>query len=113
MSKVAGFFGLAVCIAPAAFAAPTVAELHETCTQALAAGYAGERAAMCDWYVAPCGVCGKDGPPPRAWCVPDGTSAATLAAQVVEDLAEMDPARAAPAAVEEILRRRYPCAAEE
>ncbi|MGE3772235.1 MAG: hypothetical protein AB7I32_04880 [Gammaproteobacteria bacterium] len=95
------------------FAAPTAAELRDTCMRALAAGYVGELAAMCDWYVAPCGVCGKDGPPPRAWCVPAGTPAATLAAQVVDDLERVDPGRPAPAAVGEILRRRHPCAAEE
>ncbi len=104
---------LLACAAPAAYAAPTVGELRETCMQALAAGYVGEQAAMCDWYVAPCGVCGEHGPPPRAWCVPGGTPPAEVAAQVTANLRQLDAARAAPEAVEEILRRRYPCKAEE
>ncbi len=98
---------------PAAHAAPTAGELRDTCAQALQAGYVGEQAAMCEWYVAPCGVCGKDGPPPRRWCVPAATPAAEVAAQVLAGLRGMDAARAAPEAVEEILRRRYPCRAEE
>lgn len=107
-------FGLLLaCAAPAAHADPTVGELRATCMQALAAGYVGEQAAMCDWYVAPCGVCGKNGPPPRAWCVPGGTPSAEVAARVTADLREMDAARAAPGSVAEILRRRYPCKAEE
>lgn len=100
-------------MACAAAAAPTAGELRATCARALAAGYTGEHAAMCDWYVAPCGVCGEDGPPPRAWCVPDGTAPASVAAQVVRDMGQDDERRPAPDVVEEILRRRYPCAAEE
>ncbi len=102
-----------VCCCHGALAVPTAGELRDTCERALVAGYAGAAAAMCDWYVAPCGVCGKDGPPPREWCVPAGVPAAAVAAQIVEDLQRVDPAQAAPALVEEILRHRYPCAAEE
>lgn len=103
----------ALCIAPAASAAPTVAELRTTCVRALNKGYAGEEAAMCDWYVAPCGVCGKDGPPAPAWCVQQGTDKAAVAALVVEALRAEEDAAPAPAVVEEILRRHYPCDAEE
>lgn len=100
-------------LGPATFAAPTVGELRATCMRALDEGYVGEAAAMCGWYVAPCGVCGKDGPPPVAWCVPPGTPRDTVAAAVVSGLRGVEATRAAPAAVEEILRRRYPCDAEE
>ncbi len=102
-----------VCLCHGALAAPTAGELRDTCARALAEDYVGEAAAMCEWYVAPCGVCGKDGSPPREWCVPAGTTAAAVAAQVVEDLQRVDPAQAAPELVEEILRHRYPCTAEE
>lgn len=100
-------------IVSGAVAAPTVAELREVCTRALAAGYVGEHAAMCEWYVAPCGVCGKDGPSPPTWCVPADTPHARVAAEVVADLRTVDPTKPAPPAVEEILRRRYPCTAKE
>lgn len=96
-----------------AMAAPTVGELRATCARALAAGYVGEEAAMCDWYVAPCGICGKDGPPPKQWCVPAHVEAAEVAGIVVAALTGDDDTRPAPAAVEEILRHRYPCGAEE
>lgn len=96
-----------------AVAAPTVGELRAICARALAAGYVGEEAAMCDWYVAPCGICGKDGPPPKQWCVPAHVEAAEVAGAVVQALTGGDDARPAPAVVEEILRQRYPCAAEE
>ena len=96
-----------------ALAAPTAGELRATCARALEGGYRGADAAMCDWYVAPCGVCGKDGPPQREWCVPEGLTPGTVAAQVVADLRGGDDTRPAPAAVKEILRRRYPCGTEE
>lgn len=101
-----------VAAAPAA-AAPTAGELRATCERALADGYTGEDAAMCDWYVAPCGVCGKEGPPDPEWCVPDGVVAAEVASQVVAELKGGDDTRAAPEVVKEILRRRFPCGAEE
>jgi hypothetical protein len=110
----AGFLLAASTLAgAAAHAAPTVAELAATCEQALAAGYRGEAAVMCDWYVAPCGACGPGGPPPKAWCVPAGMSDEALASLVVAELRAVDPASPAPAAVKEILRRRLPCRTED
>jgi len=96
-----------------AHAAPTAGELAATCEQALAAGYRGEAAVMCDWYVAPCGVCGPQGPPPTEWCVPPGMTDAEVATLVLAELRAGDQARPAPVAVKEILRRRLPCRTED
>jgi hypothetical protein len=104
---------LGLALAGPALAAPTAGELRATCETALADAYRGEAAAMCDWYVAPCGVCGPDGPPPKGWCLPPGLADSELAQVVVEDLRGGDDARPAPDAVKEILRRRFPCDAEE
>jgi hypothetical protein len=97
----------------AAQAAPTARELAATCEQALAGDYRGAAAVMCDWYVAPCGICGPQGPPPNEWCVPSDMSAAQVAALVLAELRAGDQARPAPDAVKEILRRRLPCRAED
>jgi len=97
----------------AAQAAPTAGELLATCEQALAAGYRGDAAVMCEWYVAPCEVCGPQGPPPQEWCVPPDMHDAELAALVVSELRKVDRAGPAPAAVKEILRRRLPCPRED
>lgn len=96
----------------AALAAPTAGELVRTCEAALAADYRTVDAAMCDWYVAPCGVCGKDGPPPVAWCLPPGLTGAALAREVVSALraAPALAATPAPQAVETVMKARYPCA---
>ncbi len=110
----AGFLVAVWMLAAAAVqAAPTAGELAATCEQALAAGYRGEAAVMCDWYVAPCDVCGPQGPPPKEWCVPAGMSEAQLAALVLTELRAVDRAAPAPAAVKEILRRRLPCRTED
>ena len=92
-------------------ASPTASELIRTCEAALAADYRSVEAAMCDWYVAPCGVCGKDGPPPVAWCLPPGLTGAALAREVVDAL-RAAPSLAgtpAPQAVETVMKARYPC----
>ncbi len=96
-----------------AYAAPRADELLHTCETALAAGYSGVDASMCDWYVAPCGVCGKAGPAPLAWCLPPGLTGAALAKVVVEELRKQ-PALAtqpAPKAVAQVLTARYACSA--
>lgn len=104
---------LCLALAGPVWAAPTAGELRATCAAALADGYRGEAAAMCEWYVEPCGVCGPHGPPPREWCVPPGLADGALAQVVVDELRGGDDGRPAPAAVKEILRRRFPCDAEE
>ena len=107
-------FGVA-CLAGvgAAQAAPTAGELRATCEQALAEGYRTEAASMCDWYVRPCGVCGPDGPPKQDWCLPPDADDGAVAKVVVGELRGGDDSRPAPELVKEILRRRFPCDAEE
>jgi hypothetical protein len=93
-------------------AAVSGSELVTTCRAALSHGYVGPEAAMCDWFVNPCGVCGVDDGHPR-WCVPDTLSGAPLATLVVEAL-EADPgALGSPVKpfVAEFLRARFPCPA--
>ena len=95
-----------------ASAAPTAGELIKTCEAALEHDYKTMDAAMCDWYVAPCGVCGKEGPPKPDWCLPPDLTGAALATHVVA-LLKAVPARAndpAPAAVKAVLKARHPCA---
>lgn len=99
------------CWTAGAQASPTASELINTCEAALAADYRTVDAAMCDWYVAPCGVCSKDGPPPVAWCLPPGLSGAALAREAVSALraAPALAATPAPLAVETVMKARYPC----
>jgi hypothetical protein len=100
-------------VAGVAHAAPTAGELAATCEEALAGDYRGEAAVMCDWYVAPCGMCGPQGPPPTEWCVPPGMTGAEVAKLVLAELRAGDRARPAHEAVKEILRRRLPCRPED
>ena len=98
--------------ASSALASPTAQDLIRTCEAALAADYKTVDAAMCDWYVAPCGVCGKDGPPRHDWCLPPDLTGPKLARTVVDAL-RRTPALAAepaPRAVETVLKAQYPCA---
>jgi len=98
--------------AGSALASPTAQDLIRTCEAALAADYNTVDAAMCDWYVAPCGVCGKEGPPQPNWCLPPELTGAALARTVVDALRAAPQLAAAPAptAVEAVLKARYPCA---
>lgn len=106
--------GLLLAVGPlAVMAEPTVGELIATCEQALAQDYAGLEATMCDWYVAPCGVCGREGPPAKEWCVPQDMTPATVAGLVVKELRGIEAARPGKSAAKEILRRRFPCAVED
>ena len=83
-----------------------------TCEQALGVGYRDVDAAMCDWYVRPCGVCGET--PQVAWCVPPSVTAPMLAAEVLAALKQgVDLAVPAPPEIEKILRAHYPCAAQD
>ncbi len=87
---------------------PTVAELMDTCSRALAGGYRGIHAGMCDWYVTPCEVCSVTTPPD--WCAPPGVSRADLARVAVEVLEGAAPDAPARAALVESFAARYPCA---
>ena len=104
--------GLALSLAlVAAEASPTGGELLKTCEAAVAADYKTQDASMCDWYVAPCGVCGKDGPPKPDWCLPPALKDTALARFVADELRKT-PAlldQPAPAAVKAILGARFPC----
>ncbi len=83
-----------------------------TCEQALTTGYADLNAAMCDWYVRPCEVCGKVAP--KAWCVPPSVAAPVLAREVLHALRQgVAPTAPAKPVIEKILRARYPCAAQD
>jgi Rap1a immunity proteins len=89
-----------------------VAMIIRTCEQALAAGYGDMNAAMCDWYVRPCGECGSAAP--SAWCVPPEVTAPTLAAEVLGALRQSGaPTAPATPLIEKILRAHYPCAAQD
>lgn len=100
---------LAVAPAVAARATDATAQMViETCERALAAGYQSMDAAMCDWHVRPCGVCGET--PPDSWCLPPALQGAALAREVVAALrTEADLAAPAKPQVERILRARHPC----
>ena len=86
--------------------------LVATCTKALANAYTGIEAAQCDWYVNPCGVCGREAPI-KAWCVPDGASSADLARIILAAFKAAPVALARPVKsfVEATLTARFPCAA--
>lgn len=110
--RAALLLAILVAAAPLGQAAPNGAELLATCDEALAGGYRGIAAAMCDWYVAPCGVCGAESAlAPRAWCVPATLKSAELARVVVAELKRDRAAasRSAPELVAAILAARYPC----
>ncbi len=79
-----------------------------TCSRALAGGYSGRDAAMCDWHVRPCAVCGKT--PAHAFCIPPDMSPAALAREMVRQLRRASVlTEAAKPQIREILRTRYPC----
>lgn len=86
-------------------------ELADTCSRALAQNYVGLDAEACNWYVAPCPVCGPGATAAAAWCVPAGEPVTVIATRAAAALrarpdAAHDPARAA---VKDILSRAYPC----
>ncbi|MBI4694412.1 MAG: hypothetical protein HY749_10360 [Gammaproteobacteria bacterium] len=98
-------------VSPAAAAAPLLgADLELTCESALKHDFEGPDAAMCEWYVRPCEVCGID-KPPSGYCLPPQLTSRELAAVIVADLRTRAEARARPVkeAVQEILKSRYPC----
>lgn len=91
-----------------AWAEASIEDVLTVCTRALAAGYDGMDAVMCDWYVRPCGVCGVEAEP--AWCVPASLPGEVLARDVVSWLQEA-PSRTLPAKsyIEARLRTSYSC----
>ncbi len=114
--KAAGRFWLGLMAAIATTACPAaevnVAMVIRTCEQALAAGYGDMNAAMCDWYVRPCGVCGTAAS--SAWCVPPEVTEPALAAEVIHALRQgVKPTLPATPVIEKILRAHYPCAAQD
>lgn len=85
-------------------------DLVATCERALAGDFKGMEAAMCEWYVRPCEICGVDKPPPTH-CVPEDMPVRDLAARVIADLRSSALLLGSPAkdAVEKVLAARYPC----
>ncbi len=94
-----------------AHAETTALELAETCARALSQHYVGLDAQACNWYVAPCAVCGPGAKPEAAWCAPAGEPVTTIAARAAAALRARPDAAHEPArgAVKEILSRAYPC----
>ena len=100
-------FAMATC----AHAEITALELAETCARALAQNYVGLEAEACNWYVAPCPVCGPAAQGAAEWCVPAGEPLTITAARAAAALRARPDAASEPAkaAVTEILSRAYPC----
>lgn len=101
-------------------AAPMTAEISvemviRTCEKALATGYNTADAAMCDWQIQPCGVCGPALKPTSedAWCVPSAVTAMALASTLVNALKRSDPTLPAKPEIAGILRKNFPCAAQD
>ena len=92
-------------------AAPSGKQLLKACETALANGYRGMAASMCEWYVTPCDCkVAKPGPSPRV-CLPEKISSTILARKVIDGLKaepELSGKNAAYAAAV-ILARSYPC----
>jgi len=89
----------------------TALELAETCARALSQNYVGLDAEACNWYVAPCPVCGPDALAEAGWCAPTGEPVTTIAARAAAALRARPDAAHEPArpAVKDILSRAYPC----
>lgn len=97
-------------VSASAHAEATVAQVLATCNRALAQEFKGIEAAMCEWYVRPCGVCGLERPTTSPWCVPSEVTTAELAALVSTELrAEHTPQLPAKEAINALLTQRYPC----
>ena len=88
----------------------TGADLAATCESAFKHDFKGMDAAMCEWYVRPCEVCGVNKPPP-VYCLPPDLASRELAAVVVHEIGGRSELRPYPVkqAVEEVLKSRYPC----
>lgn len=92
-------------------AAPSGAQLLKACEKALANGYQGMAASMCEWYVTPCDCkVLKPSRTPRV-CLPDKISSKVLAHKVINGL-KAEPeltGKSASYAAAVILARSYPC----
>lgn len=89
----------------------TALELAETCTRALSQHYVGLDAEACNWYVAPCPVCGPAATPEADWCAPAGEPVTVIASRAAAALRARPDAvhESARGAVKDILSRAYPC----
>ena len=92
-------------------AAPTGRQLLDACEAALANGYRGLQASMCEWYVTPCDCDAGTGAQRPRVCLPDGISSRVLAGKVIKGLrSEPDlHGKSAAYAAAVILSRDYPC----
>lgn len=95
--------------APAAYAAPTGAELLAACESALNSNFRGLRGKMCTWYVTPCD-CDTTPGLPRV-CLTEPIEPQKLARTVTEVLKAIPEfqTRGAEEAVALILSEVYPC----
>ena len=98
-----------VCSLPLS-AAPTGQQLLEACEKAIANGYHGLEASMCEWYVTPCACNTETGRGPRV-CLPEDQPGRILALKVIDGLKKDKDLAEKPAdiAAAEILSREYPC----
>ncbi len=91
---------------------PSIAQVLAACERGAQQGGQGVDAAICEWYLAPCDcapkrVAGADGPP---WCIPPGVPIDARVAAVRAALVPVpDPTKPVGPAVEQVLRRLYPC----
>lgn len=92
-------------------AAPSGQQLLRACETALANGYRGMAASMCEWYVTPCDCnTANDVQKPRV-CLPKEVPGRVLARKVIAGIkAEPELAdKSAAYAAALILSRSYPC----
>ena len=102
---------LIVFLSPQLAAAPSGQQLLNACETALANGYRGLPASMCEWYVTPCDCdAGTKVEKPRV-CLPAGISSKVLARKVIAGIkAEPELAgKSAAYSAARILSRSYPC----
>ena len=92
-------------------AAPSGQQLLKACEHAIANGYTGPEASMCEWYVTPCDCnAAQQEPIPRV-CLPGDISSRKLARKVIDGL-KSEPeltGKSATYAAAVILSRDYPC----
>lgn len=104
-------FYLALVINLPLAAAPTGRQLLRACEHAVANGYKGLQASMCEWYVTPCNcIAAEQKPRPRV-CLPEDISSKLLARKVIDGLRAEPELRqkSAAYAAAVILSRDFPC----
>jgi len=99
------------CCSLAARAEVLVGDVLRACDAALAQNDESLDAAMCDWYLRPCGICGEPGA--NAWCLPATLTKEELVHQMLGWLRAAPRTAAAKPLVEKILREHFPCAAQD